>query len=167
MTMLNFRQLPLLVNRNGVICHVAKIGVLYQIWYPVNLLLPEFYENYITEKLGITDAETIRWLQDQFRNDKRESIMPDAGILESHSLRHEKRDWLLHLDRNGERSVTIYLERGVYPEPGNPIMPHQKGYAWGIIMSDDTPETINQTLHCGDLKFARALYKNLWKVMAW
>jgi hypothetical protein len=87
MTMLNFRQLPLLVNRNGVICHLAKIGMPYHIWYPVSLLLPEFYENYITEKLGITDEKTIQWLKDQFQNDKRESIMPGVEILESHSLR--------------------------------------------------------------------------------
>jgi hypothetical protein len=157
----------MLINRKGIICHVSKIASPYFIWYPISLLIPQYGENYIKEKLGITKPEEIQCLQDEFQTALQSASEGTPDLFEEHTLRFDKYDWPFYLADKNERSVTIFLERGLSPDMIRPAESLPHGYAWAIIQPDDTPETINRLLYCGDMKFGRALCKKLWKLMEW
>ena len=146
-------------------CHIVKLGNPYYIWYPFNLMHPESYEKQLKEKLGLTDPKVIQFYRDELLNAQQEASEWPPEFLETHTLRFDKHDWHFHLADRNDRSVTVYLERSLNIGSAKPVIPHPYGYAWVIIENCDTPETINEGLHCGDLKFAKALHKKLWKML--
>jgi hypothetical protein len=157
----------MIINRKGIVCKILRIEYPYYIWYPFRMLLHRLEKDYIIEKLGATHPEKIRRLQDEFADAHQEATEGPPDFLETHTLRFDKHDWYFHLADKSERSVTIFLERGLSFSAAAPTVPHPLGYAWTILEPRDTPETINRGLYCNDIKFAKALHRKLWKVMGW
>jgi hypothetical protein len=157
----------MLINRKGIICHVSKAETPHALWYPINLLIPRYGDDYIEEKLGVTDPETIQHLQDEFlvAFETISKGMPD--ILETHSVRFDKYDWDYYLADKCEESVTVFLERCLAPEDIESSNRHASGYVWAVIERSDTPEEVCEKLQCTQEAFARAFYKKLWKIMGW
>jgi hypothetical protein len=157
----------MIINRKGIISHISKIGYPNFIWYPISMLIPQYGANLIYSKLGVTDPKAIQFLQDEFSQARQEASEGVLELLETHSFRFDKCEWYFHLADNNERSVTVFLERGLSFGAAAPTGPYPLGYAWAILEPSSTPDAINQGLFCDDLKFAKALHRKLWKVMGW
>jgi hypothetical protein len=156
----------MLINRNGIICHISKTNSPYQLWYPINLLIPQFGDNYVEEKLGVTDPDHVKRLQDEFlealprSNDKSE-------YLKTNIFRFDKTDFAFYLADITESSVTIYIELLLSTEAYDGAGRCPRGYVWARITKKDTPETLGEKFYTTNKRFAKALHKKLWEMMGW
>jgi hypothetical protein len=157
----------MIINRKGIVSHISKIGYPNFIWYPISFLIPQYGADLIYSKLGVTDPKAIQFLQDEFSQALQEASEGVLELLETHTFRFDNHDCYFHLADKNERSVTIFLERGLSLGSAKPIVPHPLGYAWAILEPSSTPEDINKGLYCDDMKFARALHRKLWKILWW
>ena len=156
----------MLINRRGIVCHISKIEKPYRLWYPINLLIPQYGDDYVNEKLGVTDPDLVKQLQDEFlealtkSNDKSE-------YLETHTVKFDKNDFEFYLTDITKSSATLFIEilfsPEAYHEPGR----CPRGYVWTPITKKDTPEALGGKLYTTNKRFAKSLYKKLWKMMGW
>ncbi len=156
------------INHNGIICHISKIDSPHKIWYHIWIDLERYGENYIREKLGVTDAILQKTLQDEFY-EVAESRRK-TKLLESHNLRLDKTDYAFYLTDKTEDSVTVFIEKGLftlYPGQPNGIDRPPRGYPWAVIYENDTPEQIQAKLLDDRRKFGVALHKKLKRIMTW
>jgi hypothetical protein len=154
------------INRKGITCHIAKIDK-PRIWYPINLLIPSFSEEYIAEKLGITDPEKTKSLQDEFLQSLESVPTNSWDYLESRSVRHDKHDWMFYLADKNKSSATLFIELLISPEAYHGSERCPRGFVWTQVTKKDTPETLAEKLYTTNMRFAKALYRKLWKIMGW
>ena len=160
----------MLINHNSIICYVSKIDHPHRIWYHIRIDLERYGDNYIEEKLAITDPTVQRKLQDEFYEASRSYKKQKAKLLEGHNLRHDKTDYPYYLHNKTKNSVTVFIEKGLftlYPShPGGMKRP-PLGYPWSTIYKSDTPEIIQSKLYDDRKRFGISLHKKLKKIMAW
>lgn len=160
----------MLINHNGIICHISKINQPHRIWYHIWIDLERYGENYIREKLGITDQTVQRKLQDEFYRAVISYTSKPTETLEEHTLRLDKTDYPFYLTDKTKDSVTVFMEKGLftlYPGQPNGMDRPPKGYPWTIIYKTDTPEVIQAKLYDHRKRFGPAMHRKLKKIMAW
>ncbi len=158
----------MLINHNGIICHISKISQPHRIWYHIWVDLERYGDDYIREKLGVTDAILQKMLQDEFY-EVAESRRK-TKVLESHNLRLDKTDYAFYLANETRDSITIYMEKGLftlYPSHPGGMKHPPLGYPWAVIRKTDTPEIIRSKLYDYRKRFGIAMQKKLKKIMGW
>ena len=158
----------MLINHNGIICHISKISQPHKIWYHIWIDLERYGDDYIREKLGVTDAILQKTLQDEFY--EATESRRKRKVLESHNLRLDKTDYPFYLTNKSKDSITVFMEKGLftlYPGQPNGMDRPPKGYPWAIIYKTDTPEIIQAKLYDHRKRFGPAMRKKLKKIMAW
>jgi hypothetical protein len=149
------------INHNGITCYVSKIDQ-PRIWYHIWIDIQNFGNNYIKEKLGVTDPHLQQKLQDKFRQAIKSHIQ-QSDLLEAHNLRLDKTDYPFYLAEKSKDSVTVFMEKGLFTlGEGRPL-----GYPWAVIHRHDTPEKIQAKLYDHRKRFGVAMHKKLRKIYGW
>ena len=158
------------INHNGIICHISKISQPHRIWYHIWIDLERYGDNYIEEKLGVTDPKIQRKLQNEFYRAVISYKSKPTETLEAYDLRLDKTDYPFYLNSKTNNSVTVFIEKGLftlYPGQPNGMERPPKGYPWSIIYKTDTPEIIQAKLYDHRKRFGPAMRKKLYKACGW
>ncbi len=148
------------INHNGIICHISKIDQPHRIWYHIWIDIARYGEDYIREKLGVTDPIIQQNLRNEFHRAVIAYRMKPTEVLEAHSLRLDKVDYPFYLANKTENSVTVYMEKGLFTLGEN----RPTGHPWAVIYKTDAPEQIQAKLYDHRKRFGPALRKKLWKI---
>lgn len=141
---------------------ISSIEKPHRIWYPINLAIPRYGDDYVKSKLGITNPIQQRDLRIEFYEAIRNAeIRTDEVVY--HSLRLDKTDYPFYTIREYSNVVTVYMEKGLFTlgekRPG--------GYPWALIYQNDTPEQIQAKLYDDRKRFGVAMRRKLWKTCGW
>ena len=150
------------INRNGLVYYISKIEN-PRIWYHINLRIPRYGEDYIKSKLGVTDPEVQRRLQDEFYRAINSKKIQQTDLLEEHNLRLDKIDYPFYLVNQTKSSVSVFMEKGFFTLSEW----HPGGYPWAVINSIDSPQMIQEKLFDHRKRFGIAMYKKLRKICSW
>lgn len=150
------------VNHQGIVCYISKIDS-PRIWYHIRVDIGNYGNDYIKEKLGITDPEAQRRLQDEFYRAANPSKIQQTDLLEEHDLRLDKVDIPFYLVNQTKNSVTVFMEKGLFTL-GNDRL---HGYPWAVIYNTDSPQMIQEKLFDHRKRFGTAMRKKLWKICEW
>jgi hypothetical protein len=156
----------MLINRRGTICHISKIDEPNKLWYPINLLITQYGNDYIEEKLGVTDPDLIKQLQDSFLDDLTKSN-DRSKYLETQAIKFNNNEIAFYLADITKTTAILYIEILIPPEAYCGAGRCPRGYIWTQISKKDTPDILNEKLCIDHMRFARALHKKLWKVIGW
>lgn len=160
----------MLVNHNGIPCHILKIKHPHRIWYHININLLLLGEDYIAEKLGVTDPAVQHLLQDEFYEAAKNYKKSEHILLDRHSLRYDKTYIQFYLADITPNSVTVYIETSLltlFPNKPNGMKRPPLGCPWAVIHKSDTPEIIRDRLYHTYKSFGEALHRKLKKIMGW
>jgi hypothetical protein len=155
------------INYKGSICFISKVEKPYRIWYGINLEIPIYGDDYVVEKLGVTDPIKIKELQDAFLDALTRVPQKSSELVESHTVRYDKYVWTFYLANKSKKSVTIFLKKNPSPKVIKTTGRHPLGCSWATIERTDTPEDLIRKLYSTEKQFFKALHKKLWKVMNW
>ncbi len=160
----------MLINHNGIICNISKIDEPHTIWYHIRIDLERYGEDYIEEKLGVTDPIIQRKLQDEFYKASRSYKKEKSKLTEEHILQLDKLDYPFYLDNKNKNSITVFIEKGLftlYPSHPGGMKHPPLGYPWATILKTDTPEIIQSKLYDTRKRFGVSMHKKLKKIMGW
>jgi hypothetical protein len=154
----------MLIFRKGKVFHISKIDKPNKLWYPINLLIAQYGEDYAQEKLGVTDPDLVKQLQDAFLDDLTRSN-DRSQYLESHAVKFDGNEISFYLDNITKSTATLYIEILIPPEAYRGTGRCPRGYVWANISIWDTPETLAEKLYVDNIRFIKALHKKLKKIM--
>ena len=160
----------MIINHNGILCHISKINQPHKIWYHISVTIERYGKDYIREKLGVTDPTIQQKLQDEFYRATKSYNQRQPELLEENNLRLDKTDYPFYLTDKARDSVLVFMEKGLftlYPGQPNGMECPPKGYPWAIIDKTNTPEIIQAKLYDNRKRFGAAMYKKLWKICGW
>ena len=150
------------INHNGIICYISKINH-PRIWYHIWVDIANYGQNYIKEKLGVTDPIIQQKLRDDFYHAIESHKIQQSDLLEEHNLRFDKTDYPFYLVNRTKFSITIFMEKGLFTLGENRPL----GYPWAIIYRTDTPQQIQAKLFDHRKRFSEVMHKKLRKICSW
>lgn len=150
------------IKRANGIHYISKIEKPYRIWYPINLQIPRYGEDYVKSKLGVTDPIHQRDLRIEFyeatRNNK---IRTDE--LRYNVLGFDGTEYPYYAHQEYANVVTVFIEKGLFTLGEN----RPGGYAWAVIYESDYPENIASKLYDDDIEFGASMKEELIEIMDW
>ena len=159
------------ITRKNEPYFISHIENPHRIWYPINLQIPRYGDDYVKSKLGVTDPIRQRDLRVEFY----EAIRNRKDIIKSNTLEPYFVDYgrfavPFYIQKYTEDSVSVFIEKGLNklkPNPETGIWEHPHGYPWGIINKRDNPEEIALKLYDDDIEFGVSMKETLNEIMAW
>lgn len=151
------------INHNGITCHISKIDQPYKIWYHIWVKIERYGEDYIEEKLGVTDPILQQEIQDEYNRAAKSYHQRRPKPLEGHNLRLDGTDYPYYLANKTRSSVTVYMEKGLFTLGEN----RPTGHPWAIINKADKPAQIQGKLYDHRKRFGEVMHKKLHKIMGW
>ncbi|MCD6161270.1 MAG: hypothetical protein J7K40_02520 [candidate division Zixibacteria bacterium] len=158
------------IDYNSTICFISKISEPYKFRYHIRADLERYGNDYIKEKLGVTDPDIQKQLQNEFYKATKSYKKSKQNLLERHTLRYLKTDFSFYLTDITPDSATIYFEKGLdalYPGKPRGLKNPPHGCPWAVIYKTDTPEIIQAKLYDAWKSFGVALHRKLKKIMGW
>lgn len=157
------------INRKNDAYYISKTETPNNVWYPINLEIARYGEDYVKSKLGVTDPIQQRDLRIEFYEATRNTkILTDE--VEYQTLRYNDMEYPIYLHNRTAESVTVFIEKGLftlYPGEPNEMDHPPNGYAWNVITCTDTPEIIQEKLYDTEFEFGIAMCDKLREIMGW
>ena len=159
------------ITRKNEPYFISYIEKPHRIWYPINLEIPRYGEDYVKSKLGVTDPIKQRDLRIEFY----EAIRNPKDIIESNTLEPYFADYgrfavPFYIHKNAGDSVTVFIEKGFQTLKHNPetgAWEHGDGYPWGVIDKSDSPDEIAFKFYDDDIEFGASMKEELNEIMGW
>ncbi len=154
------------IKHNKTICYISYTTTPNRLWYHINIDIPIYGNDYIKEKLGITNPEQAEELRKQFEKAVESYDEHTADYLETHTLKFNSEQYPFYLVRISKTATMIFIEKGLHTlDPDNPQCP--RGNPWAVVYNSDSPEIIIDKFYDDRKALGIALHKKLKKLMNW
>ena len=159
------------IKRKNDLYFISYIEEPHRFWYPINMEIPRYGEDYAKSKLGVTDPIKQRDLRIEFY----ETIRNPKDCIKSMMLEQYLLDFgrfaiPFYLHNKTEDSVTVFIEKGLNtlkPNPVSGVWEHAHGNPWNIINKNDSPEEVALKLYDEDREFGVTMKETLDEIMEW
>ncbi len=153
------------IKRNNQICYVSYITTPHRIWYHINIDIPIYGNDYIKEKLGVTNSEQAKGLRKQFEQAVKSYDEKTTDYLETHILNFNGEQYPFYIVHISKTATMIFIEKGLHAIYSDDKLQCPRGNPWAVVYNTDSPETLMEKLYDNRKIFGVVIHKKLKKIM--
>ncbi len=155
------------IKRKNEICYISYITTPHRLWYHINIDIPVYGNDYIKEKLGITNPGQAEELRKQFEQAVKSYDDKTTDYLETQMINFNSDQYPFYIVRINKTATMVFIEKSLHTLYSDDKLQCPRGNPWAIVYSTDCPEVVMEKLYDNRESFGEVMLMKLKKLMNW